>query len=635
MTEQEYIKRYYAGELTDGWRFFGAHPETREGQKGWMFRLWAPKAQKVSVVGNFNNWNEDANNLTYSEGIWSGFIPGLADGDNYKYAVVGADGRTRLKADPYGFRSELRPDTASRLCDISGFRWTDKAFRTRRGKKPVYSAPLNIYEVHLGSWKKKPDGTFYTYRELAVELADYVQDMGYNAIELLPVTEYPLDMSWGYQCIGYFAATARYGTPEDLMWFVNHMHEKGISVILDWVPAHFCKDVHGLIDFDGTYAYEHFDDNKRENEGWGTRVFDFGKREVISFLLSSARFWLEEYHMDGIRVDAVASMLYLDYGREGKAWTPNRFGGRENLEAIEFLKKLNTLAFAVNPNVLMVAEESTAFAGVTKPVELGGLGFNLKWNMGWMNDVCHYLKMDPFFRRDHHHDVTFSMAYAFSENFVLPVSHDEVVHMKGSLRGKMPGDDWQQLAGVRSFYAYMLCHPGKKMTFMGAELGQWHEWNFRDQLDWYLLDEENCRKTHECIRALNRFYRKHKALWENDRDWDGFHWQVVDDNTNNVLVFRRTDRKGKSLLFAVNFSPVAHEHYRFGVPPKRQYEELFNTDDVCWGGSGVVNAEPIFTEHIPAHGEEQSIELRIPPLGAVILQGKYRLSKRSTGGKEA
>ena len=637
MTEQEYIKRYYAGELTDGWRFFGAHPETREGQKGWMFRLWAPKAQKVSVVGNFNNWNEDANPLAYSEGIWSGFLPGLADGDNYKYAVLGADGRTRLKADPYGFRSELRPDTASRLCDITGFRWTDKAFRTRRGKKPVYSAPLNIYEVHLGSWKKKPDGTFYTYRELALELADYVQDMGYNAIELLPVTEYPLDMSWGYQCIGYFAATARYGTPEDLMWFVNHMHEKGISVILDWVPAHFCKDVHGLIDFDGTYAYEHFDDHKRENEGWGTRVFDFGKREVLSFLLSSARFWLEEYHMDGIRVDAVASMLYLDYGREGKAWTPNRFGGRENLEAIEFLKKLNTMAFSVNPNVLMVAEESTAFAGVTKPVEQGGLGFNLKWNMGWMNDMCHYLKMDPWFRQHHHKDITFSLMYAFSENFVLPMSHDEVVHMKGSVVNKMPGDYPTQLRALRGFYTYLLGHPGKKLMFMGAEIGQWHEWDDAGQLDWYLLsDNEMNRQTKAFFKAANELYAKTPALWEIDFNWEGFEWLVADDNQNNVVVFLRKDKAGNEVLCAVNFSPNTYESYRVGVPARKRYVPVLNSDDPAFGGSGFGDTKAVKVEKIPSHGKEQSVSIKIPSFGGVIFKswGKLPVKKEEPAKQE-
>ena len=401
-------------------------------------------------------------------------------------------------------------------------------------------------------------------------------------------------------------------------------------MILDWVPAHFCKDSHGLIQFDGSCLYEYSDPLKWEHESWGTRVFDFGKPEVCSFLLSSAAYWLREYHIDGLRVDAVASMLYLDYDRA--QWRPNRDGGKENLEAIEFLRRLNRTAFAIDGAALMVAEESTAWPLVTYPPEEGGLGFNLKWNMGWMNDVCHYLKMDPYFRQFHHRDVTFSMMYAFSENFVLPLSHDEVVHMKGSLRGKMPGDKWQQLAGVRGFYAYMLCHPGKVLTFMGSELAQWHEWDFRKALDWYLLEEEeDCHRTHACIRALNRFYRSHRALWENDRDWDGFQWLVADDNHNNVLVFRRTDRSGKSLVVAVNFSPVALEDYRFGVPPKARYEEVFNTDDLCWGGSGVTNPVPIETQWIPAHQQAQSVAVRIPPLGAAILQGKGKLTQHMGG----
>ena len=468
------------------------------------------------------------------------------------------------------------------------------------------------------------------YRDMADQLALYVRDMGYNYVELLPVTEYPLDDSWGYQCVGYFAPTSRYGTPHDFMYLVDRLHRAGIGVILDWVPAHFCKDSHGLIQFDGSCLYEYSDPLKWEHESWGTRVFDFGKPEVCSFLLSSAAYWLREYHIDGLRVDAVASMLYLDYDRQ--QWRPNQHGGKENLEAIEFLRQLNRTAFAIDGAALMVAEESTAWPMVTYPPEEGGLGFNLKWNMGWMNDVCHYLKMDPFFRQHHHRDVTFSMVYAFSENFVLPVSHDEVVHMKGSLRGKMPGDKWQQLAGVRGFYAYMLCHPGKVLTFMGTELAQWHEWDFRKALDWYLLDEEDdCRQTHECIRALNRFYKSHKALWENDRDWDGFQWLVADDNYNNVLVFQRTDRSGKSLVAVINFSPVAVEGYRFGVPPKARYEELFNTDEERWGGSGVTNPQPIKTECIPSHQQAQSIAVRVPPLGAVILQGKGKLVKHLDG----
>jgi len=399
-------------------------------------------------------------------------------------------------------------------------------------------------------------------------------------------------------------------------------------VILDWVPAHFCKDDHGLAQFDGTCLYEYSDPLKWEHAGWGTRVFDFGKNEVRSFLISSAAFWLRQYHIDGLRVDAVASMLYLDYDRSDGNWRPNIYGGHENLEAISFLRQLNDTVRSLAPGVITVAEESTAWPKVSHPTADGGLGFDLKWNMGWMNDVCHYLKMDPFFRQYHHKDVTFSMMYAFSERFVLSLSHDEVVHMKGSLRGKMPGDEWRQLAGVRGFYTYMLCHPGKKLSFMGAELGQWHEWDFRGQLDWYLLDYEPTAQTHNCIRALNQFYKKHKSLWENDEDWNGFEWLVADDNQNNVLVFIRRDRVGHELICAVNFSPEVRENYRFGVPPKARYEELFNTDDTAWGGSGVINDAPIPTEDIPSHGREQSISVRIPPLGAVILQGKGHYSAR-------
>ena len=607
------------------YEYYGAHPC----QGGWVFRVWAPQARHVALSGDFNGWQRwDMRRL--EDGTWELTVENAGQFDGYQYVVTQCDGREVWKTDPYGFHQETRPSTNSKLYDIGGYAWHDEKWRQRReGTRPA-EGYVNIYEVHLGSWRRTEDGQVMNYRDIADQLAAYVRDMGYNYVELLPVTEYPLDDSWGYQCVGYFAPTSRYGTPHDFMYLVDRLHRSGIGVILDWVPAHFCKDSHGLIQFDGSCLYEYGDPLKWENESWGTRVFDFGKPEVCSFLLSSAAYWLREYHIDGLRVDAVASMLYLDYDRQ--QWRPNKDGGKENLEAIEFLRQLNRTAFAIDGAALMVAEESTAWPMVTYPPEEGGLGFNLKWNMGWMNDVCHYLKMDPFFRQHHHRDVTFSMVYAFSENFVLPVSHDEVVHMKGSLRGKMPGDKWQQLAGVRGFYAYMLCHPGKVLTFMGTELAQWHEWDFRKALDWYLLDEEDdCRRTHECIRALNRFYKSHKALWENDRDWDGFQWLVADDNSNNVLVFRRTARDGKSLVLAVNFSPVALEGYRFGVPPKARYEEVFNTDDVQWGGSGVTNPEPIETELIPSHQQAQSIALRIPPLGAVILQGKGKLTKHTDG----
>ena len=607
------------------YEYFGAHP----GEDGWTFRVWAPQACHVALCGDFNGWQRwDMHRL--EDGTWELTVDNAQQFDGYQYVVTPCDGREVWKSDPYGFHQETRPSTNSKLYDIGGFPWHDEKWRQRReGTRPAEGF-VNIYEVHLGSWRRTEDGQVLNYRDIADRLALYVRDMGYNYVELLPVTEYPLDDSWGYQCVGYFAPTSRYGTPHDFMYLVDRLHRAGIGVILDWVPAHFCKDSHGLIQFDGSCLYEYSDPLKWEHESWGTRVFDFGKPEVCSFLLSSAAYWLREYHIDGLRVDAVASMLYLDYDRQ--QWRPNQHGGKENLEAIEFLRQLNRTAFAIDGAALMVAEESTAWPMVTYPPEEGGLGFNLKWNMGWMNDVCHYLKMDPYFRQHHHRDVTFSMVYAFSENFVLPVSHDEVVHMKGSLRGKMPGGKWQQLAGVRGFYAYMLCHPGKVLSFMGTELAQWHEWDFRKALDWYLLDEEDdCRKTHECIRALNRFYKSHRALWENDRDWDGFQWLVADDNRNNVLVFRRTARDGKSLVLAVNFSPMALEGYRFGVPPKARYEEVFNTDDVQWGGSGVTNPEPIETELIPSHQQAQSIALRIPPLGAVILQGKGKLTKHTDG----
>ena len=452
MAKSKAAESFHAGTLTEGWRWFGAHPTEKRGKRGWGFRVWAPHAESVSVVGDFNGWDGQANRLIRIGEVWEGFIPGLTEYTAYKYAVTGEDGKVRLKADPYAFHTETRPATASKLYDISGFRWTDGAFQKKLAQHPVYSSPLNIYEVHLGSWRLRENGDFIDYRDLAEQLSEYVKEMGYNAIELLPVLEHPLDDSWGYQCTGYFAPTSRYGTPKDFMWFVDRMHKNGISVILDWVPAHFCKDVQGLYEFDGTCCYEYSDPNKWEHAGWGTRVFDYGRPEVKSFLFSSARFWLEEYHIDGLRVDAVASMLYLDYGRQGGAWTPNQYGGHENLEAIAFLRELNAMAFSVDPNVMMIAEESTAWPLVTRPADVGGLGFNLKWNMGWMNDMCHYLKLDPWFRQDHHKDITFSMFYAFSENFVLPMSHDDVVHMKGSVVVKMPDDYPNQLRSKRGFY---------------------------------------------------------------------------------------------------------------------------------------------------------------------------------------
>ena len=620
---------FFGGTDSEAYRFLGAHRAQRGGEEGYLFRLWAPNAARVSVVGDFCGWDAGAFPMARSEhGLWERFVPGLKQFDTYKYAVTSAQGKTVLKADPYAFHAETRPGTASKLYDLPDYCWGDGAWRAGRASAPVDRSPLNIYEVHLGSWRRRENGDFYDYRSLAHDLADYVAGLGYNCVELMPVTEYPLDDSWGYQCTGYFAATSRYGTPEDLMYMIDHLHQKGICVILDWVPSHFCKDEHGLIDFDGTPCYEYADPLKREHAGWGTRVFDYGRGEVKSFLLSSAAFWLREFHLDGLRVDAVASMLYLDYGRENGAWARNRNGGRENLEAIDFLRALNKTAYAIDPNVLMVAEESTAWPLVTRPPQDGGLGFTLKWNMGWMNDMCHYLKLDPWFRQYHHKDITFSLMYAFSENFVLPISHDEVVHMKGSLRGKMPGDDRQQLAGVRAFTAYLLAHPGKKLTFMGAELGQWHEWDFASQLDWYLLENEENRKLHHFFKDINAFYLSQSPLWDIDFSWEGFEWLVADDNHNNVVVFLRRDRKGRELIAAVNFSPVAQGEYHFGVPPKKIYREVFTTDCPEYGGTGEwMNESPIAVRPIPSHGREQSVCVKLPPLGAAFFAGEGEWQK--------
>ena len=639
---------FHEGTARSAYEYMGAHAATHDGTDGYMFRVWAPRAQSVSVVGDFNSWDASAHPMKkITQGIWERFIPGGNVYDAYKFAVTGPNGGTHLKGDPYAFHAETRPGTASKLYKLEDFQWHDGPWREARSKHPVYNAPLNIYEVHLGSWRTHENGDVMNYRELAKELAPYVKEMGFNFIELLPITEYPYDPSWGYQCTGYFAPTSRYGTPEDFMFFVDYMHQQGVGIILDWVPAHFCKDEHGLYEFDGTPCYEYADMRKGEHASWGTRVFDYGRPEVKSFLLSSAAFWLKEYHLDGIRVDAVASMLYLDYNRRDGEWTPNIHGGKEHLEAIEFLQDLNKTAFTVNPDVLMIAEESTAWPLVTKPSDvigpngIGGLGFNLKWNMGWMNDMCHYLKMDPWFRQGNHKDITFSMFYAFSENYILPLSHDEVVHMKGSVLGKMPGNEWQKFAGVRGFYAYTMAHPGKKLSFMGVELGTEKEWAYDRQLNWELLESEPNRQLHQYIKDINQFYQKESTLWEVDFDWQGFQWLVPDDNSNNVVVFLRRDKAGNELLCAINFSPNTYEDYRFGCPPVKEYVEVFNSDDPKYGGTGAGNAAPCKVSWEPSHGQETSVAIRIPPFGAVFLkgQGKIRAKPKkkaaSADGEEA
>lgn len=617
------LRAFSDGHSTHAWECFGAHAGEQDGVPGYYFRVWAPNAQQVCVFGYFNDWDHNANPLTPVQGgIWEGFIPGLQQYDAYKYAVHTKDGRLTGKADPFAFHAETRPGTASKLYDLSGYQWGDRAWLDYRAKNAPYRRPMNIYECHLGSWRRTGEGEFLSYRDLAAYLVPYVKELGFTHVELLPVTEHPLDASWGYQCTGYFAATSRFGTPHDLMYFVDQMHQAGIGVIMDWVPAHFPRDEFGLYHFDGTPTYEYADPRKGEHADWGTNVFDYGRNEVRSFLYSSAMFWLDEFHFDGLRVDAVSSMLYLDYARKPGEWIPNIHGGKENLEAIEFLQRLNEMVFGAHPDVLMIAEESTAWPLVTRPAEVGGLGFNLKWNMGWMNDMCHYLKLDPYFRQYNHKDITFSMMYAFSENFVLPISHDEVVHMKGSIVGKMPGDYDNQLRCLRGFYAYLLAHPGKKLLFMGAEIGQWHEWDSDGQLDWYLLDRPENQKLRKFFREINAFYKKTAALWEVDFDWAGFEWLVPDDNHNNVVVFLRRDKKGRDLMCAVNFSPNTYTNYRMGVPPHRRYVPVFNTDDPAYGGDGFGDSEAVMVEAVPSHGKECSAAIRIPAFGAVFLRGE-------------
>ena len=627
---------FHEGTAISAYEYMGAHATTHDGVSGYMFRVWAPRAKAVSVVGDFNFWDIEAHPMhKITDGIWEVFVPGGQPYDAYKFAVTGADGKLHYKADPYAFHAETRPGTSSKLYTIDGYEWKDDAWRSYRKEHPVYHAPLNIYEVHLGSWRQRDNGDFIDYRDLAHQLAPYVKELGFNFIELLPITEYPLDDSWGYQCTGYFAPTSRYGTPQDFMYFVDYMHQAGIGIILDWVPAHFCKDEHGLYEFDGSCCYEYEDKRKSEHLSWGTRVFDYARPEVKSFLLSSAAFWLKEYHIDGIRVDAVASMLYLDYDRPDGQWAPNIHGGKENLEAIAFLQELNKTAFTVNPDALMVAEESTAWPLVTRPADVGGLGFNLKWNMGWMNDMCHYLKMDPWFRQGNHKDITFSMFYAFSENYILPLSHDEVVHMKGSVFGKMPGDRKQKFAGVRGFYAYTLAHPGKKLSFMGVELGTEEEWNSSKSLSWQLLENEDNRQLNQYIKDINHFYMEQRPLWEIDFEWQGFEWLVPDDNHNNVVVFLRKDKDDNQLLCAINFSPNTYEDYRFGCPPVKEFVEVFNSDDISYGGTGVKNTEPCKVSWKPSHGKESSVSIRIPPLGAVFMVGQGKLRPKPQRKKAA
>jgi len=588
-----------------------------------VFRIWAPKAKAVHLIGDFNGWNNEAAPMTRISdgGVWEITLQNIEQYQRYKYSINLGDKKT-LKADPYAFYSETNGLTASMVYDLTGYKWGDKKWRGDMGKTDALSIPMNIYEIHIGSWRRKDDGSAFSYIELAEQLIPYVKEMNYTHIELMPVMEHPFGGSWGYQICGYFAPTSRYGTPHDFMRFIDLCHQAGIGVILDWVPSHFPKDEHGLIEFDGGPLYECHGIDRIENWEWGTRCFDYGRTEVQSFLVSNAVYWLDLYHIDGLRVDAVSSMLYLDYGRRAGEWTPNTQGGNENLDAIAFLQKLNETVFGIVPSALMIAEESTAWPLVSKPVEKGGLGFNFKWNMGWMNDMLEYVQADPFFRKGIHSKITFSFFYAFSENFILPLSHDEVVHGKKSLLNKMPGEYEAKFAGLRVFLGYMMTHPGKKLTFMGAEFGQFREWDTETGLDWLLLDYPAHDNLKLYVKELNLFYKNTPALWEIDYSWDGFKWISDSDSEQNIIAFIRTGKKGGHIIILINFSPVTRENYRIGVPEKCSYTEIFNSDLSRYGGSGSINAKTIRAEKTPLHGFEQSIAVTAPPLGIACFEKK-------------
>ena len=625
---------FYSGRDCRAFDYMGAHPFVQDGEQGYLFRVYAPEAEKVSVMGEFNDWNRNADYMTRDEqGIWEKFIPNIPEYAAYKYSVWAKSGDVFDKSDPYGFHFETRPGNATKAYDLDGYEWGDASWLDWRKKHLPYSNPVNIYECHLGSWKMHEDGNFYSYRQLADELVPYVKEMGYTHIEFMPLTEYPFDGSWGYQVIGYFAATSRYGTPKDLMYLIDKAHQAGLGVIMDWVPAHFPKDGCGLVEFDGSHLYEYADPLKMEHKEWGTRVFDYGKVSTRNLLFSSAMFWIEKFHMDGLRVDAVASMLYLDYNRQGE-WRPNVHGGRENLEAVDFLRLLNEYILTDHPDVMMIAEESTAWPMVTKPGYDGGLGFNFKWNMGWMNDMLCYCSADPFFRKDMHDKITFSFMYAFSENYILPLSHDEVVHGKCSLISKMPPPYENQFGGLRALYGYMAAHPGKKMLFMGGEFAQFSEWAYQRGLDWMLLDYPAHRQMQAYVKALNHFYLATPQLWEQDTDWRGFEWISHEDNRNNIIAFRRVAKDGSDIVVVVNFSPEEQQEYRVGVPITGTYEEIFTSDKTEFGGSGMANGK-LKTENKPMHGQEQSIVLKIPRFGVLFFKGKARAKRRTKAEIEA
>ncbi len=613
---------FHEGTHHKSYKMLGAHLACEKGSNGVRFSLWAPNARKICIIGDFNEWDgaEQQMKKCTSSGLWSIFVPNIDVWDTYKYEIVTMQGGLLKKADPYAFHSELRPDTASKIFNIEGYKWHDSKWQERKREK-IYEEPMNIYEVHLGSWKQKQNGDFFSYREMAEEMVNYISVMGYTHVEIMPIAEHPFDGSWGYQATGYYSVTSRYGTPHDFMYLVDKFHQKGIGVILDWVPGHFCKDDHGLRQFDGTPLFEYEDEIKAENLGWGTAHFDLGKNEVQSFLISNAIFWLDLFHIDGLRVDAVANMLYLDHTRGEGEWKPNKYGGNENLEAIAFIKKLNEVVFDFFPNALMIAEESTNWPQVSGPTYLGGLGFNFKWNMGWMHDILTYLEMEPVHRKWHHNILTFPIMYAFSENFILPMSHDEVVHGKKSLINKMPGDYWRKFANLRAFYAYMMAQPGKKLLFMGGEFGQFIEWKYYNQLDWLLFEFEEHKKLHSYVRELNSFYRQEACFWERDCKESGFDWIDPNNYTDSIISFIRYNKRATEFTIAiVNFTPEVRYEYRIGVPKLGEYQEVFNSDSKKFGGSGVCNEATIYASKRKWNNKPYSILIAVPPLATIYIK---------------
>ena len=629
---------YHHGKNDRIYEIFGAHKEVRDGEEGYVFRVWAPHARSVSVVGDFNGWNVNANVMyrMVDGETFELFIPGLKQYDVYKYCITAADGRQLMKADPIGFHTETPPATASKLYDLDGYEWKDAAYFETLRNKNVFASPMNIYEVNLLSWKRHADGNFYSYLDLARELVPYVKEMGYTHVEFMPVTEFPFEGSWGYQVTGYYAVTSRMGTPKDFMYLVDEFHRAGIGVILDWVPAHFPKDAQGLYEFDGQPLYESSQWDRMEHKSWGTRRFDYGRNEVLSFLISDACFFFDKFHVDGLRVDAVASMLYLDYDKRDGEWVPNIYGENKNREAIAFLRKLNEAVFLRFPYALMIAEESTAWGLVTKPGSVGGLGFNFKWNMGWMNDMLSYLCLNPYFRMYNHSKLTFSMMYAFSENYVLPISHDEVVHGKCSLINKMPGTYEEKFAGVRSFLGYMMSHPGKKLNFMGYEFGQFKEWDYHEGLEFFLRDTYELHgKLSKMVKELNEFYLNTPALYEIEDSWDGFEWLAPDDADRNMVAFLRRDKAGNEVITLVCFSGVDVPDYRLGVPNRGKYKIVFNTDDVKYGGEGKIVKKTITAVKKPSHGKQYSIPIAMPKLTCVYLVREPDAPKQPSAKKPA